>query len=139
MTMKQEDKNIIKDKSFKFALRMVKLRQYLNKEKKEYSIADQVLRSGTSIGANVSEAEYAQSRADFISKMSIALKEANETRYWLKLLVFGEYLDEKLFKSLFSDCKELISILHSIVKSSKEKNNKQQIKSEREDDCESNF
>ena len=139
MTMEQEDKNIIKDKSFKFALRMVKLRQYLNKEKKEYSIADQVLRSGTSIGANVSEAEYAQSRADFISKMSIALKEANETRYWLKLLVFGEYLDEKLFKSLFSDCKELISILHSIVKSSKEKNNKQQIKSEREDDCESNF
>ena len=137
--MEQEDKNIIKDKSFKFALRMVKLRQYLNKEKKEYSIADQVLRSGTSIGANVSEAEYAQSRADFISKMSIALKEANETRYWLKLLVFGEYLDEKLFKSLFSDCKELISILHSIVKSSKEKNNKQQIKSEREDDCESNF
>ena len=119
--MEQEEKNIIKDKSFKFALRIVKLRQYLNKEKKEYSIADQVLRSGTSIGANVSEAEYAQSRADFVNKMSIALKEANETRYWLKLLVFGEYLDEKLFKSLFNDCKELISILHSIVKTSKEK------------------
>ncbi|MBQ4407943.1 MAG: four helix bundle protein [Bacteroidales bacterium] len=119
--MEQEENNIIKNKSFKFALRIVKLRQYLNKEKKEYSIADQVLRSGTSIGANVSEAEYAQSRADFISKMSIALKEANETRYWLKLLVFGEYLDEKLFKSLFNDCKELISILHSIVKTSKEK------------------
>ncbi|MBR5956915.1 MAG: four helix bundle protein [Salinivirgaceae bacterium] len=119
-----EKENVIQDKSFKFALRMVKLRQYLNKECKEYSIADQILRSGTSIGANVSEAEYAQSKPDFTNKMSIALKEANETIYWIKLLFFGKYLDEKLYQSLFDDCKELIGILHSIVKTSKENNKK---------------
>jgi len=119
-----EKENTIQNKSFNFALRIIKLRQYLNKEHKEYSIADQILRSGTSVGANVSEAEYAQSKSDFINKMNIALKEANETSYWLRLLFFGNYLDEKMFNSLFSDCKELIGILHAIVKTSKENNKK---------------
>lgn len=119
-----EKENTIQNKSFNFALRIIKLRQYLNKEHKEYSIADQLLRSGTSVGANVSEAEYAQSKSDFINKMNIALKEANETSYWLRLLFFGNYLDEKMFNSLFSDCKELIGILHAIVKTSKENNKK---------------
>ena len=106
--MKQEDKNIIKDKSFKFALRMVKLRQYLNKEKKEYSIADQVLRLGTSIGANVSEAEYAQSRADFISKMSIAFKEAQETKYWLNILYDSQFITTDEYTSLLNDNMEAV-------------------------------
>ena len=119
-----EKENTIQNKSFNFALRIIKLRQYLNKEHKEYSIADQILRSGTSVGANVSEAEYAQSKSDFINKMNIALKEANETSYWLRLLFFGNYLDEKMFNSLFGDCKELIGILHAIVKTSKENNKK---------------
>ena len=84
-------------------------------------MSEQILRSGTSIGANICEAEYAQSRADFINKMSVALKEANETQYWLKLLSKGDYLDETQFQSLHDDCKELLSMLHAIVKTSKDK------------------
>ena len=86
--------NIIVDKSFDFAVRIVNLNKYLNNEQKEYVLSKQLLRSGTSIGANVSEAERAQSKADFISKMSIALKEANETNYWLKLLYKTDYLSK---------------------------------------------
>lgn len=113
----------IKSKSFAFAIRIINLRKYLHKQH-EYTIADQVLRSGTSIGANVCEGEYAQSRADFVNKMSIALKEAGETEYWLKLLFFGKYINQKMYDSMIKDCGELCRILQSIVKSTKDNNKK---------------
>jgi four helix bundle protein len=112
----------IKIKSFDFAIRIVNLRKYLTKNFKEYSLSDQVLRSGTSIGANVCEGEYAQSRADFISKMSIALKEAGETEYWLKLLYYAKYIDTNMYDSIIKDCKELCRILQSIIKTTKDNN-----------------
>ena len=107
------------DKSYTFALRVVKLYKYLVYEKKEYVLSKQILRSGTSIGALIKEAEHAQSKADFINKMSIALKEANETEYWLQLLKDSEYISEQNFKSIHNDSVELIKLLVSIVKSSK--------------------
>lgn len=110
--------NIIVDKSFDFAVRIVNLNKYLYNEQKEYVLSKQLLRSGTSIGANVSEAERAQSKADFISKMSIALKEANETNYWLKLLYKTEYLNKSQYDSINTDINELISILIAICKTS---------------------
>jgi len=110
--------NIIVDKSFDFAVRIVNLNKYLNNEQKEYVLSKQLLRSGTSIGANVSEAERAQSKADFISKMSIALKEANETNYWLKLLYKTDYLNKSQYDSINTDINELISILIAICKTS---------------------
>ena len=106
-------------KSFLFAVRIVKLSKYLNADKHEYVLSKQLLRAGTSIGANISEAEQAQSRADFISKMNIALKEAAETNYWLRLLHATEYLTDKEFESIHSDCDELVKILVSSVRSSK--------------------
>lgn len=115
-------KNIIKDKSYSFALRIVKMYRYLIAEKKEYVLSKQVLRSGTAIGALVMEAEHAQSRADFINKMNIALKEANETVYWLSLLKDSEYIDEQMFNSIFPEAEELLKILISIVKTTKQKN-----------------
>lgn len=112
--------NPVRDKSFAFALRIVKLSKYLQTEKKEFVISKQVLRSGTAIGALVREAEHAQSKADFISKMSIALKEANETDYWIELLhQSGEITDES-FHSIQPDIQELIKLLVSIVKTAKE-------------------
>ncbi len=110
--------NIIVDKSFDFAVRIVNLNKYLYNEQKEYVLSKQLLRSGTSIGANVSEAERAQSKADFISKMSIALKEANETNYWLKLLYKTDYLNKSQYDSINTDINELISILIAICKTS---------------------
>ena len=109
----------IYSKSFDFALRIVNLKKYLN-SKREYDIAKQILRSGTSIGANVAEARQAQSRADFITKMSIALKEASETDFWLSLLYRAGYLTESQYNSLAADCNELNRLLTSIIKSSKE-------------------
>ena len=111
--------NVIKGKSFAFALRVVKLYQFLCDTKKEYVLSKQVLRSGTSIGANVRESEHGQSKADFIHKISIALKEANETDYWLELLFQAGYLDEKIYQSLKQDCEEVLKILTAIVKTSK--------------------
>ena len=111
--------NIIKDKSYGFALRIVKMCRYLTSEKQEYVLSKQVLRSGTSIGALVMEAEHAQSRADFINKMNVALKEANETTYWLSLLKDSGYIDEQMFNSIFPQSEELLKILISIVKTSK--------------------
>ena len=107
-------------KSFDFALRIIKLKKHLNTEHKEFDLARQILRSGTSIGANAAEAHYAQSKSDFISKMSVALKEASETEYWLKLLYAADYLTDNEFSSLQNDCEELISILSSIIKTSKD-------------------
>ncbi len=108
--------NPIKDKSFKFAIRIVNLYKYLCTEKQEYVLSKQLLRSGTSIGANVSEAQRGQSKPDFVSKMNIALKEANETEYWLRLLYETDYLDENQFESLYKDVDEIISLLISICK-----------------------
>ena len=111
--------NVILDKSFEFAVRVVNLYKHLTAEKKEFVLSKQLLRSGTSIGANVSEAVRGQSDADFISKLSIALKEANETDYWLKLLYKTDYLTEKEYSSINKDINEIISILVSIIKSMK--------------------
>jgi four helix bundle protein len=111
--------NPVREKSFAFALRVVKLAKYLENGKKEFVLSRQVLRSGTAIGALVREAEHAESKADFIHKMSIALKESNETLYWLELLHQGEYIDEESFKSIGADSEELIKLLSAIVKTSK--------------------
>ena len=110
--------SIIKDKSKSFALRIIKLYKYLTctAEQKEYVLSKQVLRSGTSIGANVKEALRGQSRPDFRAKMNIALKEASETEYWLELLFEAEYIDKQSFDSIIEDNKELLKILTSIVK-----------------------
>jgi four helix bundle protein len=114
-----KENNIVKDKSYAFALRMVKAYNYLKQEQREFVISNQMLRSGTAIGALIKEAEHAQSKADFINKMNIALKEANETEYWLMLLKDSEYLEENIFVSIHNDCTELIRLLASIVKTSK--------------------
>ena len=103
-------------KSFAFAVRIVKLCRIIADRNKEYVLSKQLLRSGTSIGANISEAEKGQSKADFYAKMNIALKEANETHYWLRLLHETEYLTNKEFDSMEKDIKEIISILVSICK-----------------------
>lgn len=112
-------KSILKDKSYLFAIRVVKLYKYLCSEKKEYVLSKQVLRSGTAVGALVHEAEFGQSKADFINKLSIALKEANETSYWLSLLKDSKYLDEKMFQSIKIDSDELIRLLVSSIKTAK--------------------
>ena len=111
--------NIILDKSKAFALRIIRLYQYLCETKKEYVLSKQVLRSGTSIGANAKEAAHAQSKADFYAKMYIAYKEANETEYWLELLHESDYMEKAAFDSIYSDCKEIIKILTSITKTMK--------------------
>ena len=108
--------SITETKSFQFAVRIVNLYKYLTKDKNEYVMSKQLLKSGTSIGANVTEGERAQSKADFYAKMSIALKEANETYYWLRILFATQYLTEKEFLSLENDVNELISLLVSICK-----------------------
>ena len=112
--MKQE--NVIVDKSKKFALRIIKLYQYLTTEKKEFILSKQLLRSGTSIGANVKEAVCGQTPADFYAKMNISLKETSETEYWLELLHESGSLEDRLFEGAYSDCKELLSILTAITK-----------------------
>ena len=114
--------SIIESKSFNFAVRIVKLYQYLCEEKKEYVLSKQLLRCGTSIGANVSEAQRGQSKPDFYAKIAISLKEANEARYWIRLLHATEYLSNKEYKSLDSDINEIISILVAIC-NTKEKIN----------------
>ena len=111
--------NVIKIKSFAFALNIVKLYQYLTDSKKEYILSKQMLRSGTAIGAMVREAEHAESKADFIHKLSIGLKEANETEYWLELLYQSDYIDENDFESYKTEVEEILRMLISIIKSSK--------------------
>ena len=109
----------IEQKSFQFAIRIVKLYKYLRSTKKEFVMSKQLLRSGTSIGANVAESQQAQSRADFISKLNIALKETAETDYWLRLLHATEYLNDQEFQSVFDDCNEIGKMLTAILKSTK--------------------
>lgn len=110
-------KSIIEVKSFDFAIRIVKLYKYLCEEKKEYVLSKQLLRSGTSIGANVSEAQRGQTKPDFYAKIAISLKEANETRYWIRLLHATGYLNDQEYSSLHSDINEIISILVAICNS----------------------
>jgi len=111
--------NVIENKSFQFAIRIVRLYKFLCEEKKEYILSRQLLRAGTSIGANVTESQQAQSKPDFVSKISIALKEASETKYWIKLLGATEYLSENQTKSILDDCVEIEKILVTILKSAK--------------------
>ena len=113
----------IAEKSKQFALRIIRLCRFLQTEKHEYVLASQLLRSGTSIGANVREAGRGQSRADFYAKLTIALKEADETAYWLELLQESDSLEKALFDSLYSDCEELIRLLTAITKTIKESEN----------------
>lgn len=110
-----EKENVIERKSFDFAVRIIKLYQYLNEKYPRFPVATQILRSGTSVGANVNEAISGESKKDFVHKLSIAAKEARETQYWLKLLNKTDYLDEAAFASMNKDCKELLTILNSII------------------------
>ncbi len=111
--------NIVLDKSFHFAIRVVNLYKFLCKDKKEYILSKQLLRSGTSIGANINEAQAGQSKNDFIAKMAIASKEARESKYWIKLLIETKYLDKDSHtKSLLNEIEEIIKLLTSIVKTS---------------------
>lgn len=111
--------NLIQQKSYSFALRIIKLYSYLTENKKEYVLSKQILRSGTSIGANVEEALGAQSKSDFIAKLSIAYKEARETSYWIRLLKDSNYLIDKEFDSIMADIEELLRIITKIQKTSK--------------------
>jgi four helix bundle protein len=113
--MKLEKPNPLKDKSYFFALKIVRLSQDLVSNKKEYILSKQILRSGTSVGALIREGEFAASRADFINKLTVALKEANETDYWLMLLKDTDYINEERFIALQSECKELIAMLVSSI------------------------
>ena len=114
------DKQNLQNKSFSFAVRIVKLCKILRDERKEYILSKQLMRCGTSIGANISEAQHAQSRADFLSKLNISLKETTETRYWLKLLEATDYLSRTEYVSIDSDCAEIEKILVASVKTIKE-------------------
>jgi len=111
-------------KSYLFGVRITNMVKYINCSPKEYGMINQVFRSGTAIGALVSEATYAQSSADFISKLSIALKECNETLYWLNILKDTEYLNEDDFESMSKDCQELLALLISSIKTTKQNNEK---------------
>ncbi|AQQ71924.1 four helix bundle protein [Limihaloglobus sulfuriphilus] len=112
--------SVLQNKSFNFAKRIVGCTRYLQDKKKEFVMSRQVLRSGTAIGALIREAEFARSRQDFCNKMTIALKEANETDYWISLLKETEYINKEMFNSLNSDCCELVAMLVSTVKTSNE-------------------
>ena len=119
-----QNENIVQQKSYEFALRVVRLHTYLNNEKKEYIISNQLFRAGTSIGANLAEAKYAQSRADFISKCHIALKESSESSYWISLLHDSDILSDTEYDSISQDLNELLALLTSIVKTSKKSQEK---------------
>jgi four helix bundle protein len=116
--------NGIAEKSLKFAITVVKLYQYLSEQKREFVLSKLFLRSGTAIGALVREAEHAQSKSDFLNKMNISLKEANETLYWIILLKETDYLSQQEFQSIHNDAEELVKMLASIVKTTKQKLNK---------------
>ncbi len=113
--------SVLKDKNYGFAIEIVRLSKHLVADKKEYVLSKQLLRSGTAVGALIREAEFAQSKKDFIHKMSIALKEANETLYWLDLLKDTNYLSNDKYMSLHPVCKELLAMLVSSIKTSKSK------------------
>ncbi|WP_226065262.1 four helix bundle protein [Kaistella polysaccharea] len=114
------ENNTVAEKSIAFSIRLIKIYKILTQDRKEYILSKQLLRSGTAIGALIREAEHGQSKADFLNKMNIALKEANETDYWLLLLYKGEFLNEKEYQSIIEDCTELLKMLIKIVKTTKE-------------------
>lgn len=114
--------NLILDKSKAFAIRIINLYKHLNEEKREYILSKQLLRSGTSIDANCREAARGQSKADFVAKMNIALKEADETAYWLELLYATDFVTQVQFQSIYNDAEELIKLLVSIIKTAKQNN-----------------
>lgn len=111
--------NLVEQKSQDFALRIVKMYQYLAFEKKEYVLSKQLLRSGTSIGANITEAQCGISRKDFLAKMYIAYRECAETKYWINLLYQAGYMNDTQYESIFADCKELLKILTAITKTTR--------------------
>ena len=113
------DNQVLTD-SKAFALRIIRLYNYLKEEKQVYVLSKQILRSGTSIGANIRESVNAQSRMDFINKLNIALKEANETEYWLELLHESDYLDDKQFESIYNDCGKIAATLTKTIKTTKD-------------------
>ncbi len=112
--------NLVMDKAYAFALRAVKLYKYLIANQKEFILSKQLLRSGAAIGALLREAEHAQSTADFINKVNVALKEANETEYWIMLLKDSEYITPECYNSIHEDCVDLIKLLTSILKTTKQ-------------------
>ena len=114
-------KNVVKDKSYAFAIKIVRLCQMLQQEKKEFVLSKQLLRSGTAPGALIREAEHAESKADFIHKMSIGLKEIIETIYWINILPDTQYVENQTFQSILTDAEEILKLLISIVKTSKSK------------------
>ena len=118
--MIEYDMSILEKKSYDFAIRIVKCSEYLQTEKKEYILSKQLLRSGTAIGALIAEGKYAQSKLDFINKLYVSLKEANETKYWLRLLKDCSYLEKNRADSLLSDIDELIKMLSASTKTAKE-------------------
>ena len=121
-------KSVLRDKSYLFAIRIVKLSRILQTEKKEYVLSKQVIRSGTAVGALIREAEFGQSKPDFINKLSIALKEANEAEYWLSLLKDTNFIDEISYKSIADDCSELIKMLVSSINTAKKNLNTKNMK-----------
>ena len=112
--------NPAKDKSLSLGVQIIKLARRIQKEEKEYIVSRQILKSGTSIGANIRESQNAQSKADFVSKLTIALKEADETQYWLELMMLSELISETEYNDLLKDLKEIIAILTSSVKTAKQ-------------------
>ena len=124
MSYIQDSNSPLTKKSYLFGVRIVKMVKYIKCTPKEYGMLNQVFRSGTAIGALVSEAAYAQSSADFINKLSVALKECNETLYWLNILKDTEYINEKEYDSMSTDCEELLALLISSIKTTKQNNEK---------------
>jgi len=120
MSYIQDSNSPLTKKSYLFGVRIVKMVKYIKCTPKEYGMLNQVFRSGTAIGALVSEAAYAQSPADFINKLSVALKECNETLYWLNILKDTEYLQEKEYESMNTDCREVLALLISSIKTTKQ-------------------
>lgn len=116
-----KNKSTIQNKSRDFAIRIINCYKFLTEEHKEFVMSKQLLRCGTSIGANTRESKNAQSRMDFLNKLNVALKEADETEYWLELLYATDYLDKKMYDSINTDCVELIKLLTAIIKTLKEK------------------
>ena len=122
MSYLQYNSSPLTKKSYLFGVRIVKMVKFIKCSPKEYGMINQVFRSGTAIGALVSESTYAQSAADFINKLSVALKECNETLYWLNILKDSEYLNEQEFESIGKDCEELLALLISSIKTTKQNN-----------------
>lgn len=120
--LKNKKENPVQLKSYQFAVRIVNMYQHLSKEKREFILSKQVLRSGTSIGANIEEALGAGSNRDFVNKLRLAYKEARETKYWLRLLKDTDYIEDKSFESIYKDCEEVLKLLFSIINKTTSKN-----------------